>query len=426
MREILPVPVHASRRNFKVVPFLKVILAFATVFVSVVPLFLPATVPTEELVPQSDPLVGREKLKDVSERSYPRVVACPTIYKSVIRKRLPKKRRRLQKSKAPRQHRPSSIPPPLFDKKCTPMKPWQTASYPTCNILHELDFNGQSTELMGVGGERIVWKVDGLGTDIKKAAVLKMFQWKNNFFVPYQFETQRVDAVIAERLTSSPHSIDIYGFCGLSSLGEVGQKDHHWIRRAQKLPPGEKLSLGRDLAVALADLHDSDRDGNITAVYRNLKPENVMFVDGVLKINDFDDSILMRWDASSRSPCKFHLETFAPRKRMYQPAELSIYGSPLTEKIDIYSLGAVLFSILSGERPYSTYGSNNAEKARLLKNGILPQLPSEVTSRNDTATLAMTTAFHKCMAHDPELRPTARAVAANLDVAFRSLHGNDR
>ena len=48
---------------------------------------------------------------------------------------------------------------------------------------------------------------------------MKTLLW-NREFTPNMANSQRRDALATERLTSSPHVVDIYGYCSTSVLNE--------------------------------------------------------------------------------------------------------------------------------------------------------------------------------------------------------------
>jgi serine/threonine protein kinase len=218
---------------------------------------------------------------------------------------------------------------PLFDlDECTePLSEWQDAHYPNCNAFHSIDItNDEEMKLLGLGGHRMVW-------NHKDQAVLKVMRWKDSFFEPRQNEHVRIDAIVSERLTSSPHVMNVYGICGLSLLNEMGRPERHWQR---KVHPERRLHMAQQLANAVADLHDIDGTNVTTAVWRNLKPENILFVGDKLKINDFDDSILIRRNSKDGSACKFQLPSAPCRNKTFQPPELCYSGRDLDETIDIF------------------------------------------------------------------------------------------
>jgi hypothetical protein len=89
-----------------------------------------------------------------------------------------------------------------------------------------------------------------------------------------------------ERLTSSPHVINVFGFCGHSALSEyadgpsVGE-----LADKSKRKVLARLKIASDIAHGVADVHGIDGDGNATFVHLDVNPANVVSIDGTLKLN---------------------------------------------------------------------------------------------------------------------------------------------
>ena len=134
------------------------------------------------------------------------------------------------------------------------------------------------------------------------------------------------DAVISERLSSSSYIIDIYAHCAQSVVNEIGKsnlrkdiRDHnHKNSRSSRLIAQYAL----DLSHALADIHSVDSEGrqNPTIVYKDLKPDNVLVTEGsILKLSDFNDSELLRWNVTSNAPCFFRRKRYKANVSLYAP-----------------------------------------------------------------------------------------------------------
>jgi hypothetical protein len=125
-------------------------------------------------------------------------------------------------------------------------------------------------------------------------------------FEDAHFEHDRIDAVAMERLTSSPHVINVFGFCGHSVLTEYADVSRvgELADKAKKKPLA-RLKIASDIANGLADVHGIDGDGDATFVHLDVNPANVVSVGGTLKLNDFNIGIIRRWNTTSNSPCGF-------------------------------------------------------------------------------------------------------------------------
>lgn len=125
-------------------------------------------------------------------------------------------------------------------------------------------------------------------------------------FEDAHFEHDRIDAVAMERLTSSPHVINVFGFCGHSVITEFaeGTRVGTLADKSAKTPLA-RLKIARDIAMGLADVHGIDGDGIATFVHLDINPANVVSIGGTLKLNDFNIGIIRRWNQTSNQPCGF-------------------------------------------------------------------------------------------------------------------------
>lgn len=128
----------------------------------------------------------------------------------------------------------------------------------------------------------------------------------------------KIDAVSSERLTSSPHVVNIHGYCGQSVINEFAENGSltHYIHEHKS--PREKLEIAREVALGIVDLHNFDGEGNATIVHRDLKPDNVIVTSqGKLKLNDFNDAEFLKWNTKLDRHCLFR------RKRWTATVSLS-------------------------------------------------------------------------------------------------------
>ncbi|MFO7973975.1 MAG: bifunctional serine/threonine-protein kinase/formylglycine-generating enzyme family protein, partial [Candidatus Hydrogenedentota bacterium] len=108
--------------------------------------------------------------------------------------------------------------------------------------------------------------------------------------------------------------------------------------RGGKLPLDEALDIVRQLCDALEYAHRY-------TVHRDLKPQNVMVrPDGSVKVLDFGLAKLM-------SPGRMTRSSMALGTAYYQAPEQSVHLSELDQRADIYSVGVILYQMLTGEIP---------------------------------------------------------------------------
>ncbi|MGH3033964.1 MAG: protein kinase domain-containing protein, partial [Gaiellaceae bacterium] len=112
------------------------------------------------------------------------------------------------------------------------------------------------------------------------------------------------------------------------------------VRREGPLPVERALRLVHQVGRALAYAHELD------IVHRDVKPQNVLLTpDGTAKVTDFG---IARWGGPEESLTE--TGTVLGTSDYLAPEQAS--GEPVDERSDQYSLGVVLYELLTGEVPY--------------------------------------------------------------------------
>jgi eukaryotic-like serine/threonine-protein kinase len=144
---------------------------------------------------------------------------------------------------------------------------------------------------------------------------------------------------------------------------------------AHRLSTSERLELFRAVCSAVHYAHQN------LIVHRDLKPGNILVTEeGVAKLLDFGIAKLLNPELSA--------QTFAPTKtqmRLMTPDYASpeqVRGETITTASDIYSLGVLLYELLTGHRPYHIKSSTPQEIIRAVCEQE-PEKPSTAISRTE-------------------------------------------
>jgi len=345
---------------------------------------------------------------------------------------------------------------PLEDEDCeaTPKNAeWMLHSFPTCNFLHENDWvnsvRRSKTKILGNGYWRDVWPVldsEPTSRSREKKVALKTIRYEHDY-TERNFHRHVRDAIVSERLTSSPLVTSTYAFCGNSGYFEFAsggsladRLEEHYVAKYDNmerkgnakndddvglLDQYTKLSLAHQVAAGLADFHDADamrdKNGDIISaamVHADITLDQFIIIDGVYKLNDFNRCRFMRRYRNSTElggdgkPCGFGVGNNPGKNR--SPEEYAYTVE--TEKIDVYSMGNIFYSILTDMDPWEETSENKALKA--VKAGNRPKVPSSIKSSEDFVDVALRKIMWNCWEHKPEDRPRARTAA---DFLYKKL-----
>jgi serine/threonine protein kinase/Tol biopolymer transport system component len=175
------------------------------------------------------------------------------------------------------------------------------------------------------------------------------------------------------------------------------------------LPFRKVLDYGVQLARGLAAAHDKG------IVHRDLKPENVFVTrDGRVKILDFGLAKLMRVP----HPVAPNVEapTLGTEPGMilgtvgYMSPE-QVRGEAADHRSDIFSFGAILYELLTGERAFS--GDSSVETM----SAILKQDPRALSESSARIPASMSRVLAHCLEKDPAARfQSVRDIAFHLET----------
>jgi hypothetical protein len=166
------------------------------------------------------------------------------------------------------------------------------------------------------------------------------------------------------------------------------------VRRIGRLSPDKAVEIARQVCAGLAAAHER------SVIHRDLKPANLMLDSaGKIRITDFG---LAGIAATIQGA-----EVRAGTPAYMAPEQLA--GKEVTFKSDLYSLGLVLYEILTGKRAFD---ANTLPELMKLREQSAPASPSTLVKDLDPL---LERVILRCLDKDPALRPaSALQVAAAL------------
>jgi serine/threonine protein kinase len=257
---------------------------------------------------------------------------------------------------------------------------------------------------IGSGGMSTVYRA--FDTTLEREVAIKLMN-REIAAKPDQLERFRREArAVAQH--SHPHIV------GIIDAGEdngrpyivfeyvEGETLKQRIRRLGRLPIGEAVAYAIEIARALEAAHDRN------IVHRDVKPQNVLIdEEGSAKVTDFGIARSLDDEEEALTADGRVLGTTD-----YVSPEQAL-GHPVTGQSDLYSLGIVLFEMLTGDVPYR--GENQVAVAMKHVREPLP----DVQVRRPEVSAALAAVVDRATDKELDRRyPDAAAMIADLEDAL--------
>lgn len=209
------------------------------------------------------------------------------------------------------------------------------------NIGRKLDGRYEITELIGIGGMADVYKA----TDILEDRVVAVKILKNEFANNEDFVRRFRNESKAIAVLSHPNIVKIFdvGFTDKIQFIVMGYIDgitlKEFMEQQGMLKWKDSIHFIIQILRALQHAHDRG------IVHRDIKPQNIMlFPDGTIKVMDFGIARFAREEGKTIS------DKAIGSVHYISPEQAS--GDITDEKSDIYSVGVMMYEMLTGVKPF--------------------------------------------------------------------------
>ncbi|MBL9003087.1 MAG: protein kinase [Myxococcales bacterium] len=261
----------------------------------------------------------------------------------------------------------------------------------------------KNLSLLGAGGMGAVYRAYDPSLDRTVALKLVLLQPGHSDHNPdYLIRFEREAKAIAR--LSHPHIVQVYDF-GRDEAGNPyfvmelvkGKALSTVSKERGPLPAAEAVNLIRQAAIGLQAAHD------VGIVHRDVKPHN-MLVDekGQVKLVDFGVARVAGGVSEGMTATNEALGT------LHYMAPEVLSGKPVDARADIYSLGLVLYHLLTGHPPFQSESAVGVAMKQISE--PLPDISNEVPTASAGLRDLLTRMTHK----ERELRVATCADVAKL------------
>lgn len=216
-----------------------------------------------------------------------------------------------------------------------------------------LDGRYEIREIVGVGGMAVVYKAyDNIDDRIVAVKILK-----EEFLANDEFRRRFKNESKAIAVLSHPNIVKVYDVSFGDRLQYIvmefveGITLKEYIEQQKVINWKEAVHFVSQILLALQHAHDKG------IVHRDIKPQNIMLLqDGTIKVTDFG---IARF---SRSDTRTMTEDAIGSVHYISPEQAR--GEITDDKADIYSVGVVMYEMLTGQLPFQ---SDNAVSIAIMQ-----------------------------------------------------------
>ncbi len=218
-------------------------------------------------------------------------------------------------------------------------------------------------EIIGEGGMAVVYKA--LDKRLNRFVAVKIM--RPEMAQEEEFRQRFFAESHAVAMLSSPNIVAVYDVSHSTDIEYIvmelvdGITLRQYMERKGPIPWREAVYFSKQIARALSHAHAKG------VIHRDIKPQNMLLLrDGTLKVGDFGIAALENEISEERGTAIGSIHYIAPEQ---------IRGENPDARSDLYSLGVVMYEMLTGRKPYT--GDTVGEIAVKHMN-TTPEAPSKI------------------------------------------------
>jgi beta-lactam-binding protein with PASTA domain/predicted Ser/Thr protein kinase len=253
--------------------------------------------------------------------------------------------------------------------------------------------------VLGQGGMAKVFKGTDrvLGRTVAVKVLSPQFSGDDNFVSRFRREAQSAAGL------NHPNIVSVYDTGNQNDVHYIvmeyieGRTLRDVIRQEGPIHPHRAIEVGEALARALAAAHQAG------LVHRDVKPGNIMFTrDGEVKVTDFGIARTSSGDTLTQTAAVLGTASYLSPEQAQ--------GTSVDARSDIYSVGCVLYEMLTGRPPFTGDSPVSIAYKHVKEDPVPP------ARMNPDIPASLEAVVMKCMAKNPDNRyQTAQELREDLE-----------
>src|SRR5579872_3655423 len=262
---------------------------------------------------------------------------------------------------------------------------------------------------LGIGGMAEVWLARNayLGTPAAVKFLNQAYAGMSEIEQRFLNEGKRQGAL------NHPNIIKVFGFEYVDNRSFLilqyidGESLDTILHRAGRLETSEAMRI----AISVLNALDYAHDHNI--VHRDIKPSNILLDENRIPyLGDFGIVLATNEKRITRAGTAMGTALYMSPEQITDPGSVD-------RRADIYSMGCVIYEMLTGQPPFNPPSSGSGDTDFAVKMAHVQQLPPSMRQRNPALSPELDAAVMRCLAKNPAERyRTCREVRDALSAAM--------